>query len=256
MNLFYHLLYWVVVMVALTLFFGRNEPTLLESFYYASLLLPVAMATGYFLNYFLVPRYLLTGRVLRFFLYLFYSLILSVYLQLIVSVVALVLLANYYFEALTPSFQDVVVMAMIVYFIVLLGSLIQLGIKLVQREQIIRELEDSKEKDQSITVKVNRANVTIQTADIYYIESFSDYVKIHTLSGPLITRKKISHLEEQLKQDFLRIHRSYLVNKKRIESHTREYVTINKEKLPIGRSYKPTVISTFNTSIDRHNSKY
>ena len=94
---------------------------------------------------------------------------------------------------------------------------------------------------------------------IVYVESYSDYIKIHckdtsttlrhaqhdTLSSGkiLVTRETISNIEAKLpKSQFLRIHRSYIVAIKEITAFTNEFVTIADRSLTISRSYKTEVL--------------
>lgn len=93
---------------------------------------------------------------------------------------------------------------------------------------------------------------------IIYIESFSDYIKIHldtstllrknqhdTLSKGkvIITRETISAIEAKLpKSKFLRIHRSYIISIAKIQSFTNEHITVNRLALSISRSYKKEVL--------------
>lgn len=79
--------------------------------------------------------------------------------------------------------------------------------------------------------------------DIVYVESLKDYVKIHFNKDKSVVGKyKISDIEQRLKdKDFLRIHRSFIVNKKRITAFSSTTLEIDFMDLPIGASYKSEV---------------
>lgn len=105
-------------------------------------------------------------------------------------------------------------------------------------------------KDQNfIFVRSNRRMIKIDFDKILYIESYSDYLKIHlqeknNKSGTIITRETISAIEAKLpKNHFIRIHRSYIVGLTKIQSFTNEEVTVNRIALPISRSYKKEVLN-------------
>ena len=84
--------------------------------------------------------------------------------------------------------------------------------------------------------------VKILLQEILYIESLKDYVLIHLPGKRIITKQKISYLEEKLPEDkFLRIHRSFLVSLDKIQAFSPSHVEINEKELPIGRSYKSIV---------------
>lgn len=99
------------------------------------------------------------------------------------------------------------------------------------------------ERSDHIFVRSDRKMIKISFCDINYIESLSDYIKIHLTDKTVITREMISSIEAKLpQQDFLRIHRSFIVSLARIDSFTNEYVEINKKEIPISRSYKKEVL--------------
>lgn len=92
-------------------------------------------------------------------------------------------------------------------------------------------------------VRSERKMVRVNFNEILYVESLSDYVKIHTTDQVIVTRETISNVTELLpEKDFLRIHRSYLIALDRINSFTNEYIEIGKHQLPISRSYKDQVM--------------
>ena len=92
-------------------------------------------------------------------------------------------------------------------------------------------------------VRSERRMRKIDFNKIIYVESFSDYLKIHLASETIITRETISAIEAKLPHEyFMRIHRSYIVAIFNISSYTNELININKKALPISRSYKNEVI--------------
>jgi len=95
-----------------------------------------------------------------------------------------------------------------------------------------------------IFVRSDRRMLKITFKDILYIESLSDYIKIHLTETCVVTRETISAIEAKLPQkDFLRIHRSYIVSMAKIQSFTNEEITVNRKALPISRSYKKDVLN-------------
>ncbi|MEM8484068.1 MAG: LytTR family DNA-binding domain-containing protein [Bacteroidota bacterium] len=93
-----------------------------------------------------------------------------------------------------------------------------------------------------IIIRANRQTVRLDINDIVYIESLSDYVQIFTDSEVIITKERISHLEEKLeKRGFLRIHRSFLVAERKVRAYKTETLTIGDKTLPISRTYRMRV---------------
>jgi two-component system, LytTR family, response regulator LytT len=87
--------------------------------------------------------------------------------------------------------------------------------------------------------KVDKEMVKIFLEDIRWIESLKDYVRIHTVSGSLVSYLRISYLEEKLPPDrFIRIHKSFIVALHHIQAVSASYIRIHNEEIPIGRIYK------------------
>jgi DNA-binding LytR/AlgR family response regulator len=85
-------------------------------------------------------------------------------------------------------------------------------------------------------VRADRRMIKIDFNAIIYIESYSDYLKIHLSNGTIITRETISSIEVKLpNKKFIRIHRSYII--------ALANIIINKKSLPISRSYKKEVLN-------------
>ena len=67
--------------------------------------------------------------------------------------------------------------------------------------------------DAFISLRADRKNLKISLNDILYIESLKDYIKVITVNKTIITKQSISSIEEMLpKENFIRIHRSYIVS--------------------------------------------
>jgi DNA-binding LytR/AlgR family response regulator len=93
-----------------------------------------------------------------------------------------------------------------------------------------------------INLRADRKNLKIPLDDILYVESLKDYIKVVTTAKNIITKQSISSLEEILPaNNFLRIHRSFIVAVNKIESFTADTIEIAKHELPISRMYRHEV---------------
>lgn len=98
--------------------------------------------------------------------------------------------------------------------------------------------ENKKNSSGFIYLKADRKMIKVMLDDILYIESARDYLKVLTKNNSIITRQTISSIEAMLSEnEFIRIHRSYIVSLKKIDSFTHETVEIGKKELPIGKFY-------------------
>lgn len=94
---------------------------------------------------------------------------------------------------------------------------------------------------------VNKKRVKIFFDEILYIESLKEYVRIFTLDQSIVTKFQLGEIHELLNdQNFLRIHRSFIVAKDKIEAYTATDIEISNKTLPIGRSYREEVMKTLN----------
>lgn len=102
----------------------------------------------------------------------------------------------------------------------------------------------------SIYIRVDRRQVRIVLDDILYIESEKDYIKIFTQDKMHLSRQTITSIEALLdKNEFIRIHRSFIVPLNKIKSYTHELVEINKKELPIGKFYLNHFLKIVNSRV-------
>lgn len=98
-----------------------------------------------------------------------------------------------------------------------------------------------------IYIKENKKVVKVYLSEIKYIEGLSEYVQIFTDKRKIITKTSMSQMEEKLStENFLRIHKSYIVSIGKIEAFTANTIEIQGKELPIGRSFKNAVLSALN----------
>ena len=97
--------------------------------------------------------------------------------------------------------------------------------------------------DDTIFLKTEYRIVKVSISDIRYIEAMSEYLKVYIESDskPIITLLSMKKMEERLPDYFMRIHRSYIVNLKKIQEVNKNRIIMDKDTyLPIGDMYKDT----------------
>lgn len=93
-------------------------------------------------------------------------------------------------------------------------------------------------------VKVDKKLLRVNFDDIVYVEGLKDYVSIWLPDNRVITLQTMKSLEEKLAAvgNFMRIHRSYIVNMDRVESLMGNSVQVTvkgkQQSLPVGKSYR------------------
>jgi DNA-binding LytR/AlgR family response regulator len=92
-----------------------------------------------------------------------------------------------------------------------------------------------------IYLRADRKNIKVYLADLLFIESLKNYIKVVTTDKTIVTKYPISTLESDLPASFIRIHRSFIIARDKIDSFTHDFIQIGKYELPVSRSYRHEV---------------
>jgi LytS/YehU family sensor histidine kinase len=101
-----HILFWLIVLAFYVVFFGRKNNNYLQTFFFVGLLMPVTIFTTYFLNYYLVPNYLMKERYGYFATYFIYTLIGSLFLEMMISALTFIVIAEQNIHDMSPASID------------------------------------------------------------------------------------------------------------------------------------------------------
>lgn len=105
--------------------------------------------------------------------------------------------------------------------------------------------------DDSFFVKTDYRTIRVSISDIRYVEGMSEYLKLHLESQPkpIITLLSMKSIEEFLPQNFMRIHRSYIVNLDKVQEVNKNRIVMDADTfLPIGDNYR----EQFNNYLSTH----
>lgn len=249
-NPYYHIAYWIFVLLVLTLVFGFSWENNSAAFFFVSMLLPIVLGTSYFFNYVLVPKYYLTKKYGKFALYTFCTAIISLYLEMLVLVFSFVYMVKLSYDNLNPNATEILLLAVVLYLLVFIGSFLLMMNQITENRQVIQQLLDEKEKMKKSFLEIisNRKITKIPYDEIIYIESLSDYIKVITINEEIVSKDKISRLDERLPDIFLRIHRSFIINTDRIKEVSFDEILVDDVRLNIGRSYRKVVKEILNSN--------
>ena len=111
-----------------------------------------------------------------------------------------------------------------------------------------KELKESSSQDALtaekafIFIKTDKQFSKVFLDDILYVESMQNYCRVHTIRESLITLVPLKKVDEILSaNDFLQVHKSYIVSKLKIEAIVGNQIIIGANKIPIARSLKEEV---------------
>ena len=92
---------------------------------------------------------------------------------------------------------------------------------------------------QHIFIKSNLKKRKIFTKEIKWIEALGDYVKLITDNGSFVILSTMKSFENELPQNkFMRIHKSYIINLKKVERYNSKFVEIENSQIPLSRNKK------------------
>ena len=102
---------------------------------------------------------------------------------------------------------------------------------------------------QYLFVRADYSLLKIAIADILYIEGLDDYLKIHLPSGkPIVARMTMKAMLQKLpSKEFIRVHRSFIVPMRKIESIRNKNIFVAGIEIPIGTSYQEDFFRHFAT---------
>ena len=132
------------------------------------------------------------------------------------------------------------------------ASLVDLVERCHAAESAVAQNEAEEADKEFISVKADYKTQLVKIADIVYLESAGEYVRLHIEGSSTITTLfRLKNMETTLPQDtFLRVHRSYIVNLKRISSYTKRRIFLeNGEYIPLGENYKERFFEYFNNGL-------
>ena len=127
-------------------------------------------------------------------------------------------------------------------------SLVDLVERCHAAESVIAQNEAEAADKEVISVKADYKTQLVKVADIVYLESAGEYVRLHIEGSSTITTLfRLKNMETTLPaENFLRVHRSYIVNLKRIASYTKGRIFLdNGEYIPLGENYKERFLEYF-----------
>ena len=110
-----------------------------------------------------------------------------------------------------------------------------------QQDEPVAAAAAEKEEIKSIFVKSEYKLLQINLDDIRYIEGLKDYVKIYTEQSthPILSLMNMKAIEQMLPSSrFIRVHRSFIVQKSKIREIERNRIVFGNVYIPIGDSYK------------------
>lgn len=209
-----------------------------DSFFLEFILLPVRILAVYLTINYLIPQFLLKKKFIVFIIsYLSSILIFGLIQQCFIYFF-------YYSENITTInlfntntiVRAIILINSTVFFV---SSIYILNLYFSEKEKVKNLLIAVSDTELTLEVKSNRKNHIISFNSIIYIEAMGNYVNYHLDNGKKITEyQSLKKCLENLSNDFLRVHKSYIVNSKKIQSYDKDFIDVSNDKqIPVGASF-------------------
>jgi len=109
---------------------------------------------------------------------------------------------------------------------------------LLLKQSVIKTEQTEKPVD-FLFIKSDKKTVKVNISEIFYIEGLGDYIKLYMSDKKLVTNLSMKKIENLLPKDqFYRIHKSFIISLSKLESIEGNLVKINNTKLPVGNSFR------------------
>ncbi|MBN2664732.1 MAG: response regulator transcription factor [Bacteroidales bacterium] len=106
---------------------------------------------------------------------------------------------------------------------------------------------ENKPDEGFITIKDSSTNIKIFYSDIIFIKSDNNYVEVHTKKQKYITRTSLKSIISELdKEIFIKVHRSFIINKNCAIKYSKHTLFLNGISIPVSRKFQEDVKNIFN----------
>ncbi len=222
-------MFWLVYYISFALIWSSNHGYF-GSFYLEFILLPMRITATYLVIYWAMPNFLLKARLIPFLLSLFGILLICGLLQR--------LSIYFFYEEFLDTSQTALFSPQTIFRSMLLINttvLLAMTIKFYGYYHELK-LRASSEQVPMIELKSERRMYLIPPDDITYIKGLGNYIKIRLNDGQELTSyTTMKGIMDQLPEQFIRVHKSYIINKKHIVSYNNEDIQVANHNIPRGK---------------------
>ena len=118
----------------------------------------------------------------------------------------------------------------------------------IEKAEAVQRFQQN-ERQQYLILRVDYSLIRIALPDILFIEGLDNYLKVHVRNqSPIVVRMTMKALQEKLPDnEFVRVHRSYIVAIGKISSIRNKMIFIGEEEIPLGTSHEKAFYALFNS---------
>ncbi len=238
-----HILYWMVVVVFLSLFFGHFNRDSYNTLFYVCLQLPIVVLTTYAINYWLVPRFLFHKKYYAFFYLLTATIIVSLWMNSLLSIFTFITIWEFDVGRMPGSTFDLFFISAGMYLVVLVGVAIHfVKESFYQQEERHRMIEQQISTD--LQLKEARLKMLQNQLHPHTLFNSLNLIYGHSLKKSELTPQLIIHLSNMLDYMLYRCDDERILIEKEID-FLKDYIALEKHKFkdlkleiswPVGQS--------------------
>ncbi|MEL6194299.1 MAG: LytTR family DNA-binding domain-containing protein, partial [Bacteroidota bacterium] len=103
---------------------------------------------------------------------------------------------------------------------------------------LLKGSDSQKDKLSKVLIQDGHQQVYVPNHEVYFLESSGNYVTYHTASKKYVVRKSLTQAEKDLPNNFLRCHKSFVVNCELISRKSYGEISVGEHSIPVGRKYQ------------------
>lgn len=234
-----HVIFWIFYYVFFSLIWATGEGYM-ASFYLEFVLLPIRIMAVYVTIYALLPRLILTRN--------YFGFIIGYVLMLLAAGILQRVFIHLFYEnlLLNGGGDGLFSLKMLLRAVILINTTVffVLGIKLFQLWVVAFEKTRENGGSGNIILRSNRRVHRVGFGEILFIEGLGNYVTYQLEDGSRITvYGSIKKALEGLPDDFVRVHKSYIVNRHKIKSYDAASIQLNNHSVPRGKGVSDEVLT-------------
>lgn len=125
--------------------------------------------------------------------------------------------------------------------------------RFVEAVNKVKSVGQSLIKAPTITIHAEKKTIILSIDEIVFIESQKEYIKVQTTTKSYLSKYALTKIEEELApEQFLRVHRSFIINTKHLKAYNANEVEVGSSTITIGGNYKEKVDKRLRILFERH----
>lgn len=106
----------------------------------------------------------------------------------------------------------------------------------------LKEQNSKTEIAKLFTIKEGKRIYKVELSAIYLVQAYGDYVRLYTKEKTYLTKDKFNNIKAVLTDDFLQVHRSYIINLTYFDYLEGNQVQVLNQKIPVSNTFRATLM--------------